>query len=178
MGDVGRLIPAKDFLFMRGVYKITNPLGQIYIGSSNNIFNRWYIHGITAERDIKATTKINESILKHGVENHKFDILERCDKHKFTTKDLLQREKYWQKYYRSYLDDNLNINISGNTKYVNGKRQRIETTKKSFYLDITTGVFYYSIKEVANALNIKKANFNLKLYGYRGKVNDTGIIRV
>lgn len=62
---------------MIGIYRILNPNGKSYIGQSVDIESRWnkykkYPH------DIKNQTKIYNSILKHGIENHRFEILEEC----------------------------------------------------------------------------------------------------
>ena len=56
---------------MIGIYKITSPTNKVYIGSSNNIFNRWCSY-----KNLKCLTqtKLYRSFLKHGVDNHVFEI--------------------------------------------------------------------------------------------------------
>ena len=56
-----------------GIYKITSPSGKIYIGQSVNIKDRIkaYKCGHCKEQPF-----VCNSILKHGWENHKFEIIE------------------------------------------------------------------------------------------------------
>jgi len=56
-----------------GIYKVTNPLGEVYIGQSNNIERRWEEHKKTAG---DADHKFYASIKKYGVEHHTFEIVE------------------------------------------------------------------------------------------------------
>jgi group I intron endonuclease len=87
-----------------GVYKITNPKGEIYIGRSKNLTEREkkYING-----KIKNQPLIYESISMYGWDKHTFDIIELCP-----IEDLNKREKYWIKYYNSY-NSGLNKNLGG-----------------------------------------------------------------
>jgi len=54
-----------------GIYKITNPDNKVYVGQSKNIHSRF--------KDYKKVNynqrKVYESILKYGIENHKFEII-------------------------------------------------------------------------------------------------------
>ena len=84
---------------MIGVYKITNPKGQIYIGSSSNIKKRFYNHK-AMERHQR---KLHESFIKYGVENHKFEVIEECE-----VDDLLRLERHYGIMYNSTSEDNLN----------------------------------------------------------------------
>jgi group I intron endonuclease len=54
---------------MKGIYKITNPKGAVYIGQSIDINYRWNRH-----RKGDTETKVGRSVLKYGHENHKFEI--------------------------------------------------------------------------------------------------------
>lgn len=71
---------------MVGIYKITNPLGQVYIGASKNVvkriaeYKRLHCHG---------QTKILQSLKDHGINNHTFEIVETC-----SFEDLSIRENY------------------------------------------------------------------------------------
>lgn len=59
-----------------GIYKITSPSGKVYIGQSWDIYARWYGH----KRDFRLGRPCNpiltNSFKKHGVDNHRFVILE------------------------------------------------------------------------------------------------------
>ena len=84
---------------MIGVYKITNQKGQIYIGSSSNIKQRFHNHKAMKRNQ----RKLHESFKKYGVENHKFEVIEECE-----VDDLLRLERYYGIMYNSTSEDNLN----------------------------------------------------------------------
>lgn len=70
----------RGFNFMRknicGIYKITSPKGRIYIGQSVDVRSRiWRYKSMSC----KAQLKLYLSLLKHGYENHKFEIIRECD---------------------------------------------------------------------------------------------------
>jgi group I intron endonuclease len=70
-----------------GIYKITSPVGKIYVGQSVDLKKR--------EKDYKKLKcwkqhKIYNSLKKYGPENHKFEILEEC-----TLEQLNEKEIYW-----------------------------------------------------------------------------------
>jgi GIY-YIG catalytic domain len=56
-----------------GIYKVTNPIGEVYIGQSNNIERRWEEHKNTAG---EADHKFYKSIKQYGAGYHRFEILE------------------------------------------------------------------------------------------------------
>jgi len=58
-----------------GIYKITNPEGHCYIGQSIDILKRFENH----KKRIHTNKFLSDSILKYGIENHNFEILEECD---------------------------------------------------------------------------------------------------
>jgi group I intron endonuclease len=58
------------------IYKITNPKGSIYIGSTNNIKRRKEDYKYLR---CKGQIKIYRSIKKYGFENHKFEIITTCN---------------------------------------------------------------------------------------------------
>ena len=82
---------------VKGIYKITNKItGEVYIGQSKNIYERWMQHCrkcYGTEKD-----KFAIAIRYYGLENFSFEVKEIC-----STKDALDaREKYWIAYYDSY----------------------------------------------------------------------------
>jgi|694.fasta_scaffold09776_6 group I intron endonuclease len=77
---------------MVGVYKITSPLGKIYIGSSNDIGNRFRsYHNLKC----KSQRKLYNSLKKYGVDSHLFEIVEECE-----VEVLLERELYYGTKYK------------------------------------------------------------------------------
>jgi|LakMenEpi03Aug12_release.lakeMendotaPanAssembly.Ray.scaffolds.fasta_scaffold410544_2 group I intron endonuclease len=104
---------------MKGIYKITSPIGRIYIGQSVDISNR-----ISSYKNLKCKnqTKLYHSLLKYSFENHKFEILEQCE-----INLLNERERYYQDFYNSTLRNNLNCKLT-------------KTNEKSGYLSIETKI--------------------------------------
>lgn len=106
-----------------GIYKITNILdNKVYIGSSNNILNRFAGHKMKLRKNCHENNYLQNSWNKYGEENFKFDIIEEC------LKNLLeQREQYWVNFYQSDKRDfgyNLRIVVGSNIGHVVSKEQR------------------------------------------------------
>lgn len=60
---------------MVGIYKITNPLGQIYIGASKDVEKRIAQY---KRLHCRGQNKILQSLKDHGVDSHVFEIVETC----------------------------------------------------------------------------------------------------
>lgn len=83
---------------MVGIYKITNPKGESYIGYSKNIENRWVSH---KNNQYRANYKLKESLTKYGGGSHQFEVIEEID-FSFLNRGqgdalLRKRERYWIK---------------------------------------------------------------------------------
>lgn len=89
---------------MIGIYKITSPSSKVYIGQSIDITARWNTHRKSIKN--KKKTKLINSFLKYGVDNHIFEIVEICEQ-----KDLNERERYWQDYY-NVIEEGLNLKLT------------------------------------------------------------------
>lgn len=81
------------------IYKITNNINKkVYIGQTNNINRRFREHkncgGIEEQNKL-----LYYAINKYGIENFSFDIIEG------PIEDYNEREKYWIKYYNSYIEE-------------------------------------------------------------------------
>lgn len=62
-----------------GVYKILNEAnGKIYIGSSNNIYNRWSQHKKALNDQSHGNLHLQNAWNKYGGQNFKFEIIEEC----------------------------------------------------------------------------------------------------
>lgn len=90
---------------MIGIYKITSPTGKIYIGQSIDIERRWLDHKSCYEK-----FPLQNSIKKHGFENHKFEIKEEC-----SIELLNERERYWQEFYNVLGPMGLNCKLTQTT---------------------------------------------------------------
>lgn len=76
---------------MIGIYKITSPTKKVYIGQSVDIEKRLKKYKIL---DCKRQLIIYNSLKKHGVEKHKFEIICECD-----ISELNEKERYYQDLY-------------------------------------------------------------------------------
>lgn len=115
-----------------GIYKITSPTGRIYIGQSRNIEMRKRNYSY---ENCKSQPRIYRSIVKHGWENHMFDIIEECN-----ISDLNERERHWQEFYNVLC-------------YVNGMNCALTNTK---YKPKKTLPFSKEHKEKISKANIGK----------------------
>lgn len=108
---------------MKGIYKITNPNGKIYIGLSTNIEKRWETYQYAC--NIKHQKLLYNSILKYGVNSHKFDILEIVEDEKL----LPIREIFWINELNSYRNG-LNMTVGGDIPPVQRGPQSEEHRRK------------------------------------------------
>lgn len=105
------------------VYKITSPNGKIYIGSSVN-----YKRRLTQYKGMGAKTQtiLYNSFLKHGFDNHVFEIIELC-----TKENLLEREYYYGCLYDVIGVNGMNCKLpSFGDKYQNTRQETIEKMKQ------------------------------------------------
>ena len=95
---------------MIGIYKITSPSGRIYIGQSINIKERIQSHKRTLS---KTQPRLYNSFIKYGVDAHKFEVVELCEK-----ENLNEREKYYIKLFNCFNNENgLNLMSGGLASY-------------------------------------------------------------
>jgi group I intron endonuclease len=116
-----------------GVYKVTSPVGKVYVGSSKNIARRFEDYKkLSCSKQIK----LYNSLKKYGSKTHEFDILELCE-----DVNLYTRERYWQEYY-NVLDRSEGLNC----KYVQTDESRV------VYSDETRDKVIKSLKAYNSAL--------------------------
>jgi group I intron endonuclease len=87
-----------------GIYKWISPTGRVYVGQSKNLTQRkeWYNSKAIYNSSM---TKLKRSFEKHGIENHKFEIIEYCN-----LTQLNEREIYWGLFYNT-LTEGLNCKL-------------------------------------------------------------------
>lgn len=72
-----------------GVYSITNNVtGELYIGSSKNIKQRWYNHKCCSSWKKQPNFKLYKDMAQYGLGNFIFEVLEE-------TSSIREREQYW-----------------------------------------------------------------------------------
>ena len=94
-----------------GIYKITSPTGKIYIGQSTNIDWRWEQYN-KYPASFKGQRRLYNSITKHGVDNHIFEIVEECE-----VEQLDEREIYWGHHFNVLGENGLTLKL-GNGKQI------------------------------------------------------------
>lgn len=99
---------------MSGIYKVTNPKGEVYIGCSKDLDKRENDYKLLK---VKTQPLILESLYTYGWVNHTFEILE-------YVVNLREREKYWIEKFDSF-NKGLNSNKGGG-----GPETHTEETKK------------------------------------------------
>lgn len=72
-----------------GIYKITNPIGEVYIGSSRNIYRRWLRH-----REGRKNVPVHNSIKKYGWRSHTWEILSQLPSD-INDSDLINQEQVY-----------------------------------------------------------------------------------
>lgn len=124
-----------------GIYKITNPNGRIYIGSSKNIELRFRYY---KTMHCKGQRRLYNSLLKYGVDSHEFKVLIECKEN-----ELFEFENLFSCHYDVLGRNGLNCKMP-NYKDIRGKvseetkeRIRIAATNIS---DVTREKMSYAAK--------------------------------
>lgn len=126
---------------MKGIYKITNPKGKIYIGQSIDIERRFKEYQDL--RACKDSKKLYYSLTKYEPKNHIFEVLEECEE-----KFLEEREVYYINLYNS-IQKGLNIKNGSKPQWTNKKRP----THSQWLLKNGSGLSYEREKKHLNALS-------------------------
>lgn len=144
-----------------GVYKITNLINnKSYIGVSIHIEQRWREH-----QNGKGSAELHKDIIKYGLKNFSFEILEECDE-----KVMYLKEPKWIKYYNSY-KNGYNQNPGG----INSNLQAIKVTKKTVYCYDLKGNFlktYESLNEAERLTGVPNSNISKAARGERKKAGN------
>ena len=90
---------------MIGIYKITSPSGKIYIGQSVDLKRRLVEHHNLNRA--KKHPRLHNSFLKHGVENHTFEVITECN-----IDELNNKERYYQDIYSVIGKNGLNCSLT------------------------------------------------------------------
>lgn len=96
---------------MIGIYKITSPIGKVYIGQSKKIEQRFKYYKTL---NCKSQHKLYNSLKKYGVDKHKFEVIIECE-----AGELNEFERYYQDVYSVIGRGGLNITLV-NTKTEKG----------------------------------------------------------
>ena len=110
--------------FIIGIYKITNPKGRIYVGQSVNITGRFSSYKRLFCVD---QPRLYNSLVKYGVENHKFEIICECEKDK-----LNELEIYYINLYDCFgTEHGLNLKQGGDSKIQHTQETKDKISKSN-----------------------------------------------
>jgi group I intron endonuclease len=147
-----------------GIYKITSPNGKVYIGESVNLKNRCKFY--LSPNRIKKQRAIYNSLIKYGVDNHIFEIIEFCD-----VVNLKERERHFQEFYNS-VNNGLNCFYSSTTNKL--KKHSEETIKIMSMKSSDNKNSFYGKKHTEESLKkISDSSKGVNNPNYGGKfIND------
>lgn len=112
-----------------GIYKITSPSGKVYIGQSVNIYQRW--NREYKKVRCKSQILLYNSLIKYGVESHKFEIIHVCSEPK-----LNELEAHYIDLFNSFNNKNgLNLRGGGGVIKVSSEsRKKMSDAKIGMYI--------------------------------------------
>lgn len=105
---------------MIGIYKITNPNGKIYIGQTIDYARRLRHYKLLK---CKEQPRVYNSLVKYGIENHKFKLIKECVK-----EELTKWERHFQELYDSAGKNGLNCILVKTDEFSGGHSE--ESKKK------------------------------------------------
>lgn len=125
-----------------GIYKFENKINnKIYVGQSTNINKRYFGHLYDALNRPDKGSGVDPAILKYGIENFDFTILEECD-----VSLLDEKEIQWIAYYDSY---HKGYNRTPGGKSLRGEEHpRAILTEKDVWIIREMYAKHYSRREV------------------------------
>lgn len=105
---------------MIGIYKITNPKGKVYIGQTIDYARRLRHYKLLKCQE---QPKIYRSLVKYGLETHKFQLIKECIKD-----ELTKWERHFQEMYNSVGINGLNCILVATDDFSGGHSE--ESKKK------------------------------------------------
>jgi group I intron endonuclease len=144
-----------------GIYKVTNPIGQIYIGKSIDIDRRF--NAYRRLTNCKSQRRLYNSLKKYSPENHIFEILEECK-----ISDLNYRESYYISLYNS-MDSCFGLNLisgGGGGSFLCEESKKIMSIKRkgpgnAFFGKKHTKESLQAIQKTRKNIGVKAPNWNV-----------------
>lgn len=145
---------------MIGIYKITNNInGECYIGQSIHIKQRFAQHKSPYEQQRHSDLPLYRAILKYGIQNFTFEIIEEC-----SVEELEEKEQYYISYFHSMVyEKGYNIKSGGEGNY--GENHPSHKLTELDVIDIRTR---YNNKERCKEVELL----------YRDKIGHSGFSKV
>ncbi len=151
------------------IYKITSPIGKVYIGKTKDYYYRIRQHKASCN---SRKFFLHDSFHEFGFNNHTFEIVEECSFELLNT-----RERYWQDHYNSSVEG-LNMSLTGTSelpcvehlttiekKRANNLGKKLSDNAKSLItgelhgkaklvLNTETGIYYGCLKDACESHDI------------------------
>ena len=136
------------------IYKITSPTGRIYVGQTVNLLARKNHY---KNLHFKKQKRLYASVIKHGWENHTFEVLENC-----SVSVLNEKERFYQDLFNVIGENGLNLRLT-------------KSDDKSGYLsEYSKNKISLKNKGIGNGMfgkKIKESSKNLQRNGLCGEKN-------
>lgn len=152
-----------------GIYKITSPTGRIYVGQSNDVEKRFRYY---TNLSCKWQPYLYNSLKKHGVKNHKFEIIHRCFE-----SELDELESYYINLFNCFNSDHgMNLRsgggrgekLSDKSKIKSGESQKLNWVKRK-----ANGTHRQSLETISKrAASYKETHKKKKEMGLVEKYSD------
>jgi group I intron endonuclease len=117
---------------MIGIYKITSPVGRIYIGQSIDVEKRFRQYQRLSY--CKSQVRLYNSFKKYTPDSHIYEVLEEC-----SFENLNIRERYWQEHFQVMGKKGLNCKLTATSEQKQVMSQQVRSkisktlTKNSFW---------------------------------------------
>ncbi len=141
----------KDYNGFSVIYMITNPIGQIYIGATDDLLSRIRHHANRYKFDYSNSDLLSPSIEKYGMDAHTIEVLyssKVCSK-----EQLFKKEGVCIKKYKScFLDNNeFGLNLRRSNYDNEHCRLKMPHQKPVYQYDLITGAFISEFKTIHEA---------------------------
>ena len=137
-----------------GIYKIENLINhKVYVGQSQNIFNRWKSHLNDLNHDKHYNPHLQRAWNKYSENNFKFEIIECCD-----IDSLDEREIYWIAYFDSFKNGyNQNIGGDGNRGWIISEESKLRMSENHTDVSgVNNPMYGKSLYDVLNEDEVKE----------------------
>lgn len=148
---------------MIGIYKITSPTNKVYIGQSIDIDKRW---GSYKRLSCKSQPRLYNSLLKYGVDQHKFEVLIDFDR-EVSEEYLTHCEQFFMDFYRDEGFELMNLRDAG----PKGKPSE-ETRKKMSEAQLGEKNYWFGKKQSQEHINKRPNMKGEKNPNYGKKASD------
>lgn len=175
------------------VYKITSPVGKVYIGQTIDFHLRMRQHRISMNNK---SFNLYLSLREYSYDSHTFEVIEECD-----ISELKTKERHWQDFYESFTKGlNMSLTPTDTKKAVLHeltiqKKRNINLGKKltenakalitgelhgmaKLVLNTQTGIYYGCLKDACESHNLRYSTVRKYFSNGKYRYNKSNFIYV